>query len=189
MILHVSESHWINYSKKLIVGLHSTCLGLLNLRGSDIQYNPVFFSWVLVKMNGEIHLFVDPSKVTLSVRQHLNLEADVEMRELASSQTNNNVLAILHPYEDVDGFLATEVHSWAIITKKEECILICFLYLFLLICRQIPQQPKKVWISDKSAVAFSNLVPEDVLCSDVSPVVFMKAIKNPVEMAGSFFFF
>jgi hypothetical protein len=84
---------------------------LLNLRGSDIQYNPVFFSWALVKTNGEIHLFVDPSKVTLSVRQHLNLEADVEMGELVSSQTNNNVLAILHPYEDVDGFLAAEVHS------------------------------------------------------------------------------
>jgi hypothetical protein len=49
--------------------------------------------------------------VTLSVRQHLNLEADVEMAELVSSQTNNNVLAILHPYEDVDGFLAAEVHS------------------------------------------------------------------------------
>ncbi|XP_046442991.1 xaa-Pro aminopeptidase 1-like [Daphnia pulex] len=129
---------------------------LLNLRGSDIQYNPVFFSWALVKTNGEIHLFVDPSKVTLSVRQHLNLEADVEMAELVSSQTNNNVLAILHPYEDVDGFLAAE----------------------------IPQQPKKIWISDKSAVAFSNLVAEDILCSDVSPVVFMKAIKNPVEMAG-----
>jgi hypothetical protein len=65
------------------ISIHSTALGLLNLRGSDIQYNPIFFPWVLVKMNGEIHLFVDPSKVTLLVRQHLNLEADVEMEELA----------------------------------------------------------------------------------------------------------
>lgn len=60
-------------------------------------------------MNGEVHLFVDASKVTLSVRQHLKLEQDVEMREIDSSNTNNNVLAVLHPYEDIDGFLASEV--------------------------------------------------------------------------------
>ena len=44
---------------------------------------------------------------------------------------------------------------------------------------------QKIWISDKSAVAFSNLVPEDLLCNDLSPVVLMKAIKNTVEMAGT----
>lgn len=62
-------------------------------------------------MNGEIHLFVDPSKVTLAVRQHLNLEADVEMKENTSSQATDTVSANLHPYEDVDGFLAAEVQS------------------------------------------------------------------------------
>jgi len=84
-------------------------IGLLNLRGSDIQYNPVFFSWVVVKSNGETHLFVDQSKITLSVRQHLNLEADTEMRDIGSSDSNNNIVAILHPYEDIDRFLVNEV--------------------------------------------------------------------------------
>ena len=81
------------------------------MRGSDIQYNPVFFSWLLVKINGEVHLFVDPSKITLSVRQHLNVEADVEMRETDFSNSNNNVVAFLHPYEEIDGFLSAEVRS------------------------------------------------------------------------------
>ncbi len=148
------------------------------MRGSDIEYNPVFFSWVLVKMNGEVHLFVDPSKVTLAVRQHLNLEADVEMRETNSSDTNNNVLAILHPYEEIDGFLRADV-------RLQEIILDSYFAKLFYALRQIPKQSKKIWISDKSAIAFSNQVPEDSLCGDLSPVVLMKAIKNPVEMAGN----
>lgn len=80
------------------------------MRGSDIEYNPVFFSWVVVKSNGEVHLFVDNSKVTLAVRQHLNLEADVEMRDIGTADANNNIIAILHPYEDIDRFLGNEVY-------------------------------------------------------------------------------
>lgn len=79
------------------------------MRGSDIAYNPVFFSWVVVKANGEVHLFVDSSKVTASVRQHLNLENDGEMRDNRISEANNNIIAIVHPYDDIDRFLATEV--------------------------------------------------------------------------------
>jgi (2Fe-2S) ferredoxin len=86
-------------------------LGLLNLRGSDIPFNPVFFSWVVVKSSGEIHLFVDQNKVTRVVRQHLNLDADVEMKETGTAG-NNNVIAVLHSYEEIDSFLKTEVNSW-----------------------------------------------------------------------------
>ena len=85
-------------------------IGLLNLRGSDIQYNPVFFSWVVVKSNSEVHLFVDSDKVTHSVRQHLNLESDISMRE--GSDANNNILAVLHPYDSIDSFLRTEVNRF-----------------------------------------------------------------------------
>nr|CAD7463512.1 unnamed protein product [Timema tahoe] len=46
---------------------------LLNLRGSDIDYNPVFFSYVLVTQT-QVHLFIDESKVTLAVRNHFNEE-------------------------------------------------------------------------------------------------------------------
>ena len=88
--------------------------GLLNLRGSDIPFNPVFFSWVVIKSNGQVHLFVDSSKISLAVRQHLNISADVEMRESRSSDSNNNIVVVLHPYHDIDRFLETEV---------------CFLYL------------------------------------------------------------
>ena len=102
--------------------------GLLNLRGSDIEFNPVFFSWLVIKSNGEVHFFVDSSKVTPAIRQHLNLDADVEMRENGSSVSNNNILAILHPYDEIDRFLNTEVfyHPWTfslLVSKHSRCFI------------------------------------------------------------------
>jgi len=109
---------------------------------------------VVVKSNSEVHLFVDSDKVTHSVRQHLNLESDISMRE--GSDANNNILAVLHPYDSIDSFLRTE----------------------------IPLQLKKTWISDKSAYSFCSLLNENTACTDLSPVVLMKAVKNPTELAG-----
>lgn len=112
--------------------------------------------------------------MTNSVRQHLNLETDSEMRE-PDSDSNNNIVAILHAYEEIDAFLNSEVIPRA--------IFFCWTFAQLM-SFQISRQQSKIWISDKSAVGFSNMVPENSLCSDLSPVVLMKAIKNAVEMAG-----
>lgn len=43
---------------------------LLNLRGEDIPYNPVFFSYVVVTLT-DVVLFVDKQKITPAVEQHL----------------------------------------------------------------------------------------------------------------------
>jgi len=87
--------------------MNAKSIGLLNLRGSDIPYNPVFFSWAVIKSNNQVHLFVDTNKITHAVREHLNLESDVVMRD--GSDSNNNILAVLHPYDAIDSFLRTEV--------------------------------------------------------------------------------
>lgn len=100
------------------------------------------------------------------------------MRE-PNSDSNNNIVANLHPYEEIDEFLGAEVYLTA--PRFSLSILLIF-FIFL----QIPRQQNKVWISDKSAVAFSSKVPENLLCSDLSPVVLMKSIKNSVEMAGKY---
>ena len=92
----------------------------MNLRGSDIPFNPVFFSWLVVKSNGEVHLFVDRTKITISVRQHLNLEADIDMVDGVTVSNNNNVSVILHPYEEIEGFLKTAVMSPIMTIPKNE---------------------------------------------------------------------
>lgn len=47
----------------------------LNLRGSDIEYNPVFFSYVIVEANSTFTLFIDPRQLTEEIKEHLKAEA------------------------------------------------------------------------------------------------------------------
>lgn len=41
----------------------------LNLRGTDIDYNPVFFSYVIITTD-DIHFFVDSSKLPSNYAEH-----------------------------------------------------------------------------------------------------------------------
>ncbi|XP_046997256.1 xaa-Pro aminopeptidase ApepP isoform X2 [Schistocerca americana] len=66
---------------------------LLNLRGSDIAYNPVFFSYALVTMHS-VHLFMDECKLTPSVRQHFNQE---------------DLCITIHPYEKIQDVLTEQI--------------------------------------------------------------------------------
>jgi Xaa-Pro aminopeptidase len=56
----------------LILSMLDEIAWLLNLRGSDIPFNPVFFAFVLVSADSDIVLFIDSAKVTSDeVQQHL----------------------------------------------------------------------------------------------------------------------
>lgn len=68
---------------------------LLNLRGSDICYNPVFFAFVVLS-NRKVHLFIDEKKIDLAVRNHFNKE------DLPIS---------LHPYDNIYLFIKRAVES------------------------------------------------------------------------------
>ncbi|KAA0201842.1 hypothetical protein HAZT_HAZT000279 [Hyalella azteca] len=46
---------------------------LLNMRGSDIPYNPLFFSYMIVTLES-VTIFVDVSKLTAEATQHLQQE-------------------------------------------------------------------------------------------------------------------
>lgn len=44
---------------------------LLNMRGSDVDYNPVFYSYMIVSSDGE-NIFIDPHKLTSEISRHLD---------------------------------------------------------------------------------------------------------------------
>lgn len=60
----------------------------MNLRGSDITYNPVFYSYVIVT-HTDVHLFVDEKKLDESVPAHFQ---------------NENLTVIIQPYEKLHTF-------------------------------------------------------------------------------------
>jgi Xaa-Pro aminopeptidase len=53
-----------------ILNLSFEKLGLFNLRGSDVKYNPVFFAYALVTKN-DIILYIDENKLSSEVKGHL----------------------------------------------------------------------------------------------------------------------
>lgn len=72
---------------------------MLNLRGSDIDYNPVFFSYAIVT-SSSVHFFVDESKITVAVQDHFNQE---------------DLAVIFHPYDKVYSFLTEQVFTMIIL--------------------------------------------------------------------------
>lgn len=66
---------------------------LLNLRGSDIVYNPVFFSYVSITPH-RVYLYVNEVQITDAVRRHLKPQMDA-----------NNVVEI-KPYDAIKGYLS-----------------------------------------------------------------------------------
>lgn len=57
----------------------------MNARGNDIDYNPVFFSYLILTTN-EINLFIDSRKLPKHFDQHLK---------------DNNVEIEILPYENI----------------------------------------------------------------------------------------
>lgn len=78
-----------NGTKILVVTALDEVAYLLNFRGSDIPYNPVFFAYVILTMQ-EVHVFIDINRVSKEAQQQL-LEEGVN--------------AVYHPYEDIHTFL------------------------------------------------------------------------------------
>ncbi|XP_060520725.1 xaa-Pro aminopeptidase 1 isoform X2 [Cylas formicarius] len=62
-------------AKYLVLTALDQIAWFLNLRGSDIEFNPVFFSYVIVSSDSRLVLFVDPQQATEKVRRHLSDEA------------------------------------------------------------------------------------------------------------------
>ncbi|NMA75390.1 MAG: aminopeptidase P family protein [Bacteroidales bacterium] len=73
----------------------------LNLRGEDINYTPVFISYLLITLE-QVFLFIDPSKITPQVQDYLQL---------------NHIEVI--PYNEIFTFLEKENSFSSILTEKQ----------------------------------------------------------------------
>lgn len=69
---------------------------LFNMRGSDIEYNPVFFAYAVITMN-YVHLFIDADRLDEKVQHHLNLGAQ---------DVPDNLKIIVAGYDEVKSFVA-----------------------------------------------------------------------------------
>ena len=72
-----------------VVSMLDEIVWLFNIRGADVDYNPVVLAYAVVLAVGGAHLFIDASKLSKEAVEHLGPSVT------------------LHPYEDVETFLRT----------------------------------------------------------------------------------
>lgn len=65
-----------NNATAIVIAMLDEIAWLLNIRGSDIDFNPVVISYVIVTVD-KVYWFVNPSKVTPEVRAHLGESVEV----------------------------------------------------------------------------------------------------------------
>ncbi|CAH6718593.1 putative Xaa-Pro aminopeptidase Fra1p [[Candida] jaroonii] len=61
-----------NNGNALIISSLDEIAWLLNLRGNDIPYNPLFFSYLIINSLNEVILFIDSNKISSEVEKYLN---------------------------------------------------------------------------------------------------------------------
>ncbi|KAM3434576.1 hypothetical protein NHJ13734_005919 [Beauveria thailandica] len=98
-------------TKKKAIGLYVTALDevawLFNLRGNDVEYNPVFYCYASIT-HREAILYVDEPKVNQSVREHL-ITNEVKVKPYSSFFADVEAAS--------DGkYLITDTASWAVKT-------------------------------------------------------------------------
>lgn len=74
---------------------------LFNMRGSDIDYNPLFFSYVIITLE-DIHLFIDEKKITSNIRDHLT-DKENKPDYIVNIHAYNEIHYYIPKYADVQG--------------------------------------------------------------------------------------
>uniref|UniRef100_A0A0P4VTN1 Xaa-Pro aminopeptidase 1 n=1 Tax=Scylla olivacea TaxID=85551 RepID=A0A0P4VTN1_SCYOL len=125
---------------------------LLNLRGNDIPYNPVFRAYVILAPD-RLELYVPAGKIMPAVDSHLRVNQCGDGRECV---TINDYVSIL------DSLRALRLRN----TVKK--VLLGAKYSY----------------SGGASYAIYSAVPEKMRVKDTSPILLMKARKNPKEVEG-----
>lgn len=73
---HVRQELEKQKARALVVTMLDEVAWLFNLRGSDIDFNPVFFGYAVVSADSTL-LFVDPAQVSQVVRSQLGQEVQL----------------------------------------------------------------------------------------------------------------
>jgi len=76
---------------------------LLNLRGSDIEFNPVFFAYCIVTMD-DVLLFIDKAKLSPEVEESISA-----YHGEARPSTGAEMCVGIYPYDDVLNYIKTKL--------------------------------------------------------------------------------
>ncbi|XP_055329347.1 xaa-Pro aminopeptidase ApepP-like [Paramacrobiotus metropolitanus] len=177
-VLEVREKMTEKRADFLVVTALDEIAWLLNLRGADIPYNPVFFSYVIVGFDA-VRLFVQEFKVTQSVLEHFQTKMEhgqvhLHDNRIFQQPTTGLGFGVLEHLSDKNS-MDTDM----------ELVILPYDQMFSELDKIVHQNAsKKVWVAPESSHAVFSKIPAKQLIRTASPITLMKAIKNSVELEG-----
>ncbi|KAG4177366.1 hypothetical protein ERO13_A11G295400v2 [Gossypium hirsutum] len=151
----------------IVISMLDEVAWLLNLRGSDVPHSPVMYAYLIVEVD-EAKLFVDNSKVTKEVMDHLK-NASVELRPYDSTLSEIKRLAA----QGAQLWLDTSSVNAAIVETYKSAL-----------DKYCSNHGSKGKIKNKRYDESNGLSegPSGVYMR--SPISLAKALKNPAELEG-----
>ncbi|KAJ2936840.1 hypothetical protein H1R20_g241, partial [Candolleomyces eurysporus] len=144
-------------AKAVVVNMLDEVAWLFNLRGSDIDYNPVFFAYSVITKDSTV-LFIESKKLDEAARKYLG--DAVEIR----------------PYEEIFDYLKSLPGALGLDGSKDGPKILVPNKASLAIVESISPSPPSATSSSSPPPIYHKIVP--------SPVADLKAIKNATELEG-----
>lgn len=143
---------------------------ILNLRGSDIKYNPVFFAYVVLTLS-DIHFFVEEDRLGPDVKKHLHLDAIPNgIVVTGDSSVSSCHKIVIRPYTRLMSFLKDVASNEKNLAKGGMLA--------------GGKDGGKAWVSDRSSQALASLFKDHQRLTALTPIAALKAVKNPTEIQG-----
>jgi Xaa-Pro aminopeptidase len=156
-----------------VVSMLDEIAWLFNLRGNDIPYNPVFFSYATITPTSTT-LYVDESKLSGEVKTHLS-DNGISLRpyekifgdaESLGNSLDTQAPLPVHSSAQSDGQKPSETETSSQTIKS-------------------PPKVKKFFVSNKASWALKRSLGGETKVEEVrSPIGDVKAIKNETELEG-----
>ncbi|RXW19463.1 hypothetical protein EST38_g6388 [Candolleomyces aberdarensis] len=144
-------------AKAVVVNMLDEVAWLFNLRGSDIDYNPVFFAYSVVTKDSTV-LFIESKKLDEAARKYLGDAVQIR------------------PYEDIFDYLKSLPGALGLDGSKDGPKILVPNKASLAIVESISPSPPSATSSSSPPLIYHKIVP--------SPVADLKAIKNATELEG-----
>lgn len=155
---------------------------LFNLRGSDIPYNPVFFSYATVTPSSAT-LYVNSSKLSSDVVDHLT-SSGISLRPYEKIFGDTEILSqsLDNPQPDDNSPGTKTVEEQPCDTKTSNTPVVEGLTDD---CPKVDTKPSKFLVSNKTSWALKRSLGGDDKVEEVrSPIGDAKSVKNQTELAG-----
>ncbi|XP_010464060.1 PREDICTED: probable Xaa-Pro aminopeptidase P isoform X2 [Camelina sativa] len=151
----------------IVISMLDEIAWVLNLRGSDVPHSPVMYAYLIVEVD-QAHLFVDNSKVTEEVKDHLK-NAGIEIR----------------PYDSILQEIDSLAARGAQLLMDPSSLNVAIISTYKSACERYTRNSESeeranLKFTDSSSGYIAN--PSGIYMQ--SPISWAKAIKNDAELQG-----